>query len=138
MNKLPDPTNDNFNFETPQINHINLDNKLNVYRVTKPQSELLSIVFILPIYEKSSEKIPPGCASLIMKLLFEQIIYNSKTSLQYQLENSGADPIYFSDAEKIVIGFQSTEDTWKKSLEILLNAINNINIDSKEFLRIQK
>lgn len=138
MNKLPNPTNDNFNFETPQINHINLDNNLNVYRVTKTQSELLSIVFILPIYEKSSEKIPPGCASLILKLLFEQNIYNSKTSLQYQLENSGADPIYFSDAEKIVIGFQSTEDTWKKSLEIFLNAINNINIDSKEFLRIQK
>ena len=44
MNKLPNPSNDNFDFSKPEIDHIILDNKINLYQVTKPNSELCSLL----------------------------------------------------------------------------------------------
>ena len=138
MNKLPNPSTDNFDFSKPTIDHIILDNKINLYQVTKPNSELLTLVFVLPIANETIQSIPSGSVNLSLKLFFEQNIYKSNTSLQHQLENSGADPIYSSDTEKIIIGFQASFNNWEKSLDILLGALESININSQEFNRIKK
>ena len=138
MNKLPNSSNDNFDFSKPEIDHIILDNKINLYQVKKPNSELLTLVFVLPIANETIQSIPSGSVNLSLKLFFEQNIYKSNTSLQHQLENSGADPIYSSDTEKIIIGFQASFNNWEKSLDILLSALESININSQEFNRIKK
>ena len=138
MNKLPNPSSNNFDFSKPEIKHIILDNKINLYQVAKPNSELLTLVFVLPVASGTIKSIPSGSVNLSLKLFFEQNTYKSNTSLQHQLENCGADPIYSSDTEKIIIGFQSSFNNWEKSLDILLDALKNINVSSKEFNRIKK
>ena len=77
MNKLPNPSNDNFDFSKPKIDHIILDNKINLYQVTKPNSELLTLVFVLPIVNETIQSIPSGSVNLSLKLFFEQNIAKS-------------------------------------------------------------
>ena len=138
MNNLPKPSKQNFAFNKVKINHSILRNNINLYNVIKPSSDLITLVFILPIDEQSTNTYPSGSISLSLKILFEQTNDNSNMSLQQKLENSGSDPIYSSDSEKIIIGFQSTSTNWENSLNIMLDAIKNIDIDSDEFMRIKK
>ena len=70
-----------------------------MYNVIKPSSDLITLVFILPIDEQSTNTYPSGSISLSLKILFEQTNDNSNMSLQQKLENSGSDPIYSSDSE---------------------------------------
>tara|TARA_Y100001960_G_C14693207_1_gene837559 strand:- start:59 stop:1414 length:1356 start_codon:yes stop_codon:yes gene_type:complete len=138
MNNLPKPSKQKFTFNKVKINHSILRNNINLYNVIKPSSDLVTLVFILPIAEQSSSTYPSGSISLSLKILFEQVNDKSNMSLQQKLENSGSDPIYSSDSEKIIIGFQSTSNNWENSLNIMLDAIKNIDINSDEFMRIKK
>ena len=138
MNNLPKPSKQKFTFNKVKINHSILRNNINLYNVIKPSSDLVTLVFILPIAEQSSSTYPSGSISLSLKILFEQVNDKSNMSLQQKLENSGSDPIYSSDSEKIIIGFQSTSNNWENSLNIMLDAIKNIDINSDEFIRIKK
>jgi len=138
MNNLPKPSKQKFTFNKVKINHSILTNNINLYNVIKPSSDLVTLVFILPIAEQSSSTYPSGSISLSLKILFEQVNDKSNMSLQQKLENSGSDPIYSSDSEKIIIGFQSTSNNWENSLNIMLDAIKNIDINSDEFMRIKK
>jgi len=138
MNNLPKPSKQKFTFNKVKINHSILRNNINLYNVIKPSSDLVTLVFILPVAEQSSSTYPSGSISLSLKILFEQVNDKSNMSLQQKLENSGSDPIYSSDSEKIIIGFQSTSNNWENSLNIMLDAIKNIDINSDEFMRIKK
>ena len=138
MNNLPKPSKQKFTFNKVKINHSILRNNINLYNVIKPSSDLVTLVFILPIAEQSSSTYPSGSINLSLKILFEQVNDKSNMSLQQKLENSGSDPIYSSDSEKIIIGFQSTSNNWENSLNIMLDAIKNIDINSDEFMRIKK
>ena len=68
MNNLPKPSKQKFTFNKVKINHSILRNNINLYNVIKPSSDLVTLVFILPIAEQSSSTYPSGSISLSLKI----------------------------------------------------------------------
>ena len=124
MNNLPDPSLLKNEFKLPDIYSETLSNKINIFTINKPSTDLFTILFINKIKDKSVSIIPPGAISFVIKMLFEQKDSNNY-SLYEQIENLGADPIYSSDNNFITLGFQSSSDNWEKPLNLIINSILN-------------
>ena len=137
MNNLPKPSVSKNTFKLPDISHEILSNKINIFTIHKPSTDLFTILFINKINNKSTSIIPPGSISFVIKMLFEQKGSNNY-SLYEQIENLGAEPIYSSDNNFITIGFQSTSDNWEKPLNLIINSILNPYFSEKEFVRLKK
>ena len=137
MHNLPNPSILKNTFKLPGISNEILSNKINVFTIHKPSTDLFTILFINKVNEKSTSLIPPGAISFVIKMLFEQKDLNNY-SLYEKIENLGADPIYSSDNNFITIGFQSTSDNWEKPLNLIINSILNPYFSEKEFVRLKK
>ena len=124
MNNLPGPSLLKNSFKLPDISSKTLSNKINIFTINKPSTDLFTILFVNKINDKSTSVIPPGAMSFIIKMLFEQKDSNN-ASLYEQIENSGADPIYSSDNNFITLGFQSSSDNWERPLDLIVNSILN-------------
>jgi len=137
MNNLPGPSLLKNSFKLPDISSKTLSNKINIFTINKPSTDLFTILFVNKINDKSTSVIPPGAMSFIIKMLFEQKDSNN-ASLYEQIENSGADPIYSSDNNFITLGFQSSSDNWERPLDLIVNSILNPHFSKKEFVRLKK
>ena len=137
MHNLPKPSVLKNTFKLPNISTETLSNKINVFTIHKPSTDLFTILFVNKIKEKSTSIIPPGAISFTLKMLFEQKNSNNH-SLYEQIENLGADPIYSSDNNFITIGFQSSSDNWDKPLNLIIDSILNPHFSEKEFIRLKK
>ncbi len=137
MNNLPKPSILKNTFKLPTISNETLSNKINVFTIHKPSTDLFTILFTNKVNEKSTSLIPPGAISFVIKMLFEQKDLNNY-SLYEKIENLGADPIYSSDNNFITIGFQSSSDNWENPLNLIINSILNPHFSEKEFVRLKK
>tara|TARA_B100001964_G_scaffold5545_1_gene5958 strand:- start:1262 stop:2611 length:1350 start_codon:yes stop_codon:yes gene_type:complete len=137
MNNLPKPSILKNTFKLPNISNETLSNKINVFTIHKPSTDLFTILFTNKVNEKSTSLIPPGAISFVIKMLFEQKDLNNY-SLYEKIENLGADPIYSSDNNFITIGFQSSSDNWENPLNLIINSILNPHFSEKEFVRLKK
>ena len=137
MNNLPSPSLLKNKFKLPDISSETLSNKINIFTINKPSTDLFTILFINKINNKSTSIIPPGAISFVIKMLFEQKGLNNY-SLYEQIENLGADPIYSNDNNFITLGFQSSSDNWEKPLNLIINSILNPYFSEKEFIRLKK
>jgi len=137
MNNLPKPSILKNTFKLPNISNEALSNKINVFTIHKPSTDLFTILFTNKVNEKSTSLIPPGAISFVIKMLFEQKDLNNY-SLYEKIENLGADPIYSSDNNFITIGFQSSSDNWENPLNLIINSILNPHFSEKEFVRLKK
>tara|TARA_Y100000590_G_scaffold271031_1_gene304330 strand:+ start:4968 stop:6326 length:1359 start_codon:yes stop_codon:yes gene_type:complete len=137
MNNLPKPSILKNTFKLPVISSEKLDNKINVFTIHKPSTDLFTILFINKINEKSTSIIPPGAISFVIKMLFEQKDSNNY-SLYEQIENLGAEPIYSSDNNFITLGFQSSSDNWEKPLNLIINSMLNPHFSKEEFVRLKQ
>ena len=132
MNNLPKPSVLKNTFKLPDISHEILSNKINIFTIHKPSTDLFTLLFINKINDKSVSIIPPGAISFVIKMLFEQKDSNNY-SLYEQIENLGADPIYSSDNNFITLGFQSSSDNWEKPLNLIIKSILNPHFSENEF-----
>ena len=137
MNNLPKLSVLKNTFKLPDISHEILSNKINIFTIHKPSTDLFTLLFINKINDKSVSIIPPGAISFVIKMLFEQKDSNNY-SLYEQIENLGADPIYSSDNNFITLGFQSSSDNWEKPLNLIIKSILNPHFSEKEFVRLKK